>query len=62
MSQWGGGLFSDGDGASFLRGRVPHGFGGIGFGGGGGVEKNRKMGAPQPPLQETLIPGGNFGI
>ena len=28
----------------------------------GGLEKNRKMGAPHLPLQETLILGGNFGI
>ena len=27
-----------------------------------GFEKNRKMGAPHPPLRETLIPGGNFDI
>ena len=40
--QWGGGCFSDGGGASFLSGRLPH--GGIGFDGGGGVLSKKIFG------------------
>ena len=48
MFQWGE-LFFRWEGASFLSGGVPH--RGIGFGGGGGLERNRKM---PPQLWKTL--------
>ena len=54
----GGELFFRWGGTSFLS------EGGAPWGGGGGFEKNHKMGGRgevAPPLWETLIPGGNFG-
>ena len=54
VTKGGGGCFSD-EGGSFLS-RGVHNGGSTGFGGGGGVEKNRKMGgcpSMPPPTMEN---------
>ena len=50
-------VFQMGGSFTFKRGAAPHG-GGIGLGGGGGAEKNCKMGvgAPTCPLPNMGIP------